>query len=58
MEEARPELIPAAQAWVKWAEEYLEERHPADPLFFEPLIQPGSSEFYHYSTISAEPYGY
>jgi hypothetical protein len=58
MEDARPELIPAAEAWVKWAEDYLEERHPADALFFEPLIQPGSSEFYHYSTTNAGPYGY
>jgi hypothetical protein len=53
MEDARPELIPAAEAWVKWAEEYLEEHHPADPLFFEPPIQRGTSEFWHYSTPSA-----
>jgi hypothetical protein len=51
-------LIQAAQAWVKWAEEYLEEYHPADALFFEPLIQPGSSEFYRYSTPRADSYGY
>jgi hypothetical protein len=39
MEDARPELVPTAQAWVKWAEEYLEEHHPADALFFEPLVR-------------------
>ncbi len=58
MKVARPELSPAAQAWVKWAENYLKERHPADALFLDPLIQPGSSEFYHYSTTSAGPYGF
>lgn len=48
MQEARPELIPAAQAWIEWAEAYLDEHHPADALFFEQLIQPGTNAFWHY----------
>jgi hypothetical protein len=50
MEVARPELVPKARAWVDWAEGYLENNHPADALFFEVLIKPETSAFYHYST--------
>jgi hypothetical protein len=50
MEVVRPEFIPVAQAWIDWVEEYLDSNQPADPLFLEPLIQPGTSDFWHYST--------
>jgi hypothetical protein len=48
MAEARPELVPTAQAWVAWTETYLEENQPADPLFFEPLIERGTNAFWRY----------
>jgi hypothetical protein len=55
MEVARPELIPAARAWVEWANEYIDQSHPEDALFFEPLLEHGTSEFWHYSSPRA-PY--
>jgi hypothetical protein len=44
MKDARPELVPAAQAWVNWMEAHLEERNPVDVLFFEPLLGPESPD--------------
>jgi hypothetical protein len=48
MQEARPELVPAAQAWVDWAEAYLDDHRPVDVLFFEPLLDGDSSGFYRW----------
>ena len=56
MEVARPELVPTAQAWVDWAETYLKKQHPADPLFFEPLIEHGTSAYWRYSTPRQPPW--
>lgn len=49
MKDARPELIPAAQAWVNWIEAHLEEYNPADVLFFEPLLTRDTRAFYRWS---------
>jgi hypothetical protein len=49
MKVARRELVPAAQAWVEWAEKYLDEHHPEDPLFFEPLLDRKSNGYYHWT---------
>jgi len=49
MKVARPELVPSAQAWVAWAEAHLEDNHPEDALFLEPLLEHGSSAFWEYS---------
>lgn len=46
---ARPKLVPVAQGWIDWAEEYLEKDHPEDALFFEPLLEHGSSAFWQYA---------
>jgi hypothetical protein len=48
MKEARPELLPAAQAWVAWAEACLDDHRPTDPLFFEPLLDRKAPGFHHY----------
>jgi hypothetical protein len=48
MKEARPELVPAAQAWVDWAEAYLDDHRPTDPLFFEPLLERNAPRFHHF----------
>ena len=49
MKIARPELVPAAQAWVDWTEAYLEEHRPVDVLFFEPLLGRNVEGFYHWT---------
>jgi hypothetical protein len=49
MKVARPKLVPMAQGWVDWAEAYLEKDHPEDALFFEPLLEHGSSAFWQYA---------
>ena len=49
MKVARPELVPAAQAWVDWAEKYLEDHRPTDRLFFEPLLDRGKEGFYRWT---------
>lgn len=46
MREARPELVPTAQAWIDWAELYLDEHRPVDVLFFQKLLEPDSHGFY------------
>lgn len=46
MREARPELVPTAQAWTDWAELYLDEHRPVDVLFFQKLLEPDSHGFY------------
>jgi len=48
MKVARPELVPTAQAWVDWAEAYLEHHRPVDVLFFEPLLDRDASGFHHW----------
>ena len=49
MKVARPEVVPTADAWVQWAEAHLEAHHPADALFFEPLLKRDSSAYWHYA---------
>jgi hypothetical protein len=54
MKDARPELIPTAQAWVAWIEAHLEEYNPADVLFFEPLLTRDSPGFHRWSVGGRE----
>ena len=49
MQVAREELRPAAQAWVEWAEDYLDHHRPVDVLFFEKLLDRQTEGFYHWT---------
>jgi hypothetical protein len=38
MKVARPEVVPTAEAWVKWAREHLDNHRPTDVIFFDRLM--------------------
>jgi hypothetical protein len=49
MKVARPELVPTAQAWLDWAEAYLDEHRPTDVIFFDRVTERDDHDFWHYA---------
>lgn len=54
MKDARPELVPTAQAWIDWAEDYLDRHRPVDQLFFLKLTGREGPDFYRWSSPFGE----